>query len=87
MITLALTLFISLSAFAKAQTQPATCDCAKDLLFISEKLEKTPSYKKQITGQKQTDYQSTLERLLSESTEPISTRACFLKLQELSNNI
>lgn len=94
MITLALTLFISLSAFANlpvrytgAQTQQATCDCAKDLLFISEKLEKTPSYKKQITGKKQTQYQATLERLLSESTEPISIRDCFLKLQELSNSI
>lgn len=86
-ITLALTLIISVPAFAKAQIQATNCDCAKDLIFISKKLEGTPSYKKQIVGTKQVEYQTTLERLLSESIEPISLKDCFLKLQELSNTI
>lgn len=62
--------------------QSPTCDCKADLDFLIEKLQKMPSYKKQIKGEKLKDFNRTYTRLSKEMISSISIEDCFKLLQE-----
>lgn len=73
-------LFISISLSLNAQTP--TCDCKADLDFLIEKLQKMPSYKKQIKGKALDNFNDTYTRISAQMTKPISIEQCFTLLQE-----
>lgn len=75
-------LFLSVFAFAKAQTSPL-CDCKKDLDFIATKMQDMTSYKKQVKGNKITEFQNVYARLSQEMQSPITKVACLFKLNTL----
>ena len=72
--------FFSISSAIMAQTP--NCDCKTDLDFLISKLEKMPSFKKQISGEKEIQFYDTYQRLSNEMSAPISIESCFIKLQE-----
>lgn len=75
-------LFLSVFAFAKAQTS-LLCDCKKDLDFIATKMQDMTSYKKQVKGNKVTEFQNVYARLSQEMQSPITKVACLFKLNTL----
>ncbi len=62
--------------------QTPTCDCKADLDFLIEKLQKMPSYKKQIKGEALDQFNDTYSRISAQMTKPISIEQCFTLLQE-----
>lgn len=66
--------------FSNAQLQ--TCDCKTDLDFVVEKLQKMPSYKKQIKGEKETLFNETYDRISKQMTTAISIEACYQLILE-----
>ncbi len=73
-------LFFLISLSLNAQIP--TCDCKADLDFLIEKLQKMPSYKKQIKGEALDRFNATYNRLAEQMTKPISIEDCFILLQE-----
>lgn len=57
--------------------QSQTCDCKKDLDFIVEKMERMPSYKKQIKGVKKIEFQKTYNTLISQMKQPLQLEDCY----------
>jgi hypothetical protein len=72
-----ITFFISTLAFF---AQSNTCDCKADLDFIVEKIKKMPSYKKQINGNKEVEFETTYHTLSSKMKEPILVEDCYKML-------
>lgn len=72
--------FLLISLSLNAQTP--TCDCKADLDFLIEKLQKMPSYKKQIKGEALDQFNDTYSRISAQMTKPISIEQCFTLLQE-----
>ena len=72
-----ITFFISTLAFF---AQSNTCDCKTDLDFIVEKIKKMPSYKKQINGNKEVEFETTYHTLSSKMKEPILVEDCYKML-------
>lgn len=62
-------------SFSFSQTQ--TCDCKADLDFIVSKMEKMPSYKKQIKGEKEKEFEKTYTELSSKMISPIPVEDCY----------
>ncbi|WP_157588756.1 S41 family peptidase [Psychroserpens burtonensis] len=71
-------LFAMTSVFA----QSLTCDCKTDLAFIVEKIKKMPSYKKQIKGQKETQFETVYASLSKKLEQPILIEDCYKMLLE-----
>lgn len=72
-------LFTINSIFAQSQT----CDCKTDLDFIVEKMQKMPSYKKQIRGDKKEIFENTYQELASKMKQPLPVEDCYkLLLQQ-----
>lgn len=57
--------------------QSETCDCKTDLDFIISKMEKMPSYKKQIKGEKKVEFEKTYPELSSKMTNQIPVEDCY----------
>ncbi|WP_452220812.1 S41 family peptidase [Lacinutrix salivirga] len=65
-------------------SQTETCDCKTDLDFVVEKMRKMPSYKKQIKGDKATQFENTYKMLSNKMKQPIGVEACYkLLLQQM----
>ena len=74
-------LFIITSIFSQSQT----CDCQTDLDFVVEKIKKMPSYKKQIKGEKETQFKNLYATLSSKMQQPILVEDCYkLLLEQMS---
>lgn len=71
-------LFVTTLSFSQTET----CDCKKDLDFVVAKMEKMPSYKKQIRGKKKSEFEVSYKLLSSKMEEPISIENCFKLLLE-----
>ncbi|MFD1061791.1 S41 family peptidase [Winogradskyella litorisediminis] len=79
--------FIFVSLFSNAQQ--ISCDCKTDLDFMVEKMKKMPSYKKQIVGEKKTEFENTYQEISSKMKSPIGIEACYqllLKQMTLIND-
>lgn len=71
--------FLITSNFAQSQT----CDCKADLDFIVEKMERMPSYKKQLKGNKKELFENTYNELTSKMKQPLPIEDCYkLLLQQ-----
>ena len=62
--------------------QSKTCDCKTDLDFIVEKIKKMPSFKKQIKGEKATEFSNTYGKLSAIMQQPILVENCYKLLLE-----
>lgn len=82
LITLSVAVFFLFSAFAKAQSTP-TCNCVEELSFIDKQIKEMTSFKKQIKGDRLTEYTTTLEQLKQEVTTQMTVTDCFSKLNTL----
>jgi len=71
-------LFVVTSVFSQSQT----CDCKTDLDFIVQKIKKMPSYKKQIKGEKATQFTNTYQMLSAKMQQPILIEDCYKLLLE-----
>ncbi|MBG7612344.1 hypothetical protein IU405_08800 [Polaribacter sp. BAL334] len=71
-----------LFVFNTSYSQNEVCDCKKELDFMVEKIQKMPSYKKQIKGEKLKAFETTFTELSSKMNEPISIETCFKYLQK-----
>jgi len=80
-----ISLFISINQTLKAQNP--LCDCKKDLDFVIERLEKTPSYKKQIKGERLERFENTYNRIVSQMKNEISIGKCFKLISEQVDEI
>ncbi len=81
-ITLLVAIVFLFSAFAKAQSTQ-TCNCVEELSFINEQIKEMTSFKKQMKGDKLSEYTTTLNQLEQEVTSQMSVTECFSKLNEL----
>ena len=75
---LALILFVCTTSFG----QNDMCDCKKELDFVVEKIQKMPSYKKQIKGEKKEAFETLYLELSSKLNESVSIETCFTFLQK-----
>lgn len=82
LLSLSLAIFISFSAFAKAES-PQNCDCKKDLAYINEQVQEMVSFKKQIKGEKLQNYLKTYKELSDTATEVTPIAECYLMLNDL----
>ncbi len=82
LITLSIAVFFLFSAFAKAQSTQ-TCNCVEELSFINEQIKEMTSFKKQMKGDKLSEYTTTLKKLEREVTEQMNVTDCFSKLNTL----
>ncbi|WP_405224244.1 S41 family peptidase [Dokdonia sp. Asnod1-B02] len=82
LITLSVAVFFLFSAFAKAQSTQ-TCNCVEELSFINEQIKGMTSFKKQMKGNKLSEYTTTLNQLEREVTTQMSVTDCFSKLNAL----
>lgn len=62
---------------------PELCDCKKDLDFLASKMEDMISYKKQIKGDKEAEFQNVYVSLSAEMKTPITKVDCMFKLNTL----
>ncbi|WP_422005714.1 S41 family peptidase [Roseivirga pacifica] len=69
-------IFLVLPVFAQN-----SCDCNADLEFVKAQLENTPSFKDQIKGKQEMEFQALVESLKSE--EQLSIHECFWRLNRL----
>lgn len=87
-ISLILVLFFTSSQFAFSQTE--TCDCKTDLDFLVEKIKAMPSFKKQIKGEKATEFENTYANLSNQMKQPILIEDCYkmlLQQMDLVNDV
>jgi len=64
-------------------SQTETCDCKTDLDFVVKKIQKMPSYKKQIKGDnKETQFENLYATLLEKMEQPVLVEDCFKMLIE-----
>lgn len=75
---LAVILFVFNTSFG----QNEVCDCKKELDFVVEKIQKMPSYKKQIKGERLKAFETSFTELSSKMNELISIETCFKYLQK-----
>ncbi|WCO03219.1 S41 family peptidase [Psychroserpens ponticola] len=71
---------IFLFTVASAFSQSHTCDCKTDLDFIVQKIKKMPSYKKQIKGEKATQFTNSYHTLSTKMQQPILIEDCYKML-------
>lgn len=77
--------FFFLFVITLSFSQTKTCDCKKDLDFVVAKIKKMPSYKKQIKGDKISQFEALFKLLSSQMEEPISIENCFkLLIKQMS---
>lgn len=75
-------LAIILFVFNTSYSQNEVCDCKKELDFMVEKIQKMPSYKKQMKGEKLIAFKTSFTELSSKMNAPISIETCFKYLQK-----
>ncbi len=79
-LSLILSAFLFGTILINAQSE--TCDCKTDLDFSVEKIKKMPSYKKQIKGDKATEFINTYKALSSKMQQPVLVEDCYKLLLE-----
>ncbi|MFT5846289.1 hypothetical protein [Psychroserpens sp.] len=72
-------LFTITSVFSQVET----CDCKTDLDFVVQKIQKMPSYKKQIKGDKEIQFENLYTSLSEKMEQPVLVEACYKMLLEL----
>jgi hypothetical protein len=75
---------ITLSFNLSAQ---ANCDCKPELDFVYEQMKTTSSYKDQIKGEKNAEFENMYQKLGKQMTTKMSTLDCYWKLNQLMNLI
>ncbi|MFD2914034.1 S41 family peptidase [Psychroserpens luteus] len=73
---------VSLFTITSIFSQSQTCDCKTDLDFVVEKLQKMPSYKKQIKGDKKNLFENLYTTLSAKMEQPILVEDCYKMLLE-----
>ncbi|MFT4610811.1 MAG: hypothetical protein ACJA1H_000764 [Glaciecola sp.] len=71
-------------------SQVQTCDCKTDLNFIVEKTKKMPSYKKQIKGDKEIQFENLYATLSAKMEQPVLAEDCYkmlLKQMSVINDV
>jgi hypothetical protein len=80
-------LVLILATVKSLWSQIPNCDCKSDLDFIVEKLKSTPSYKKQIKGDKLLEFENTYNTIVSKLTDSTDINTCYKFLQQQLNVI
>ncbi len=75
-----LCLFLSIQLIAQSNT---SCDCKADLIFMDSKIEKMPSYRKQVKGNQQHPYFKKKKELLNAAEAPVTLLECYQMLNAL----
>jgi hypothetical protein len=79
-------LFTITSVFSQVET----CDCNTDLDFVVQNIQKMPSYKKQIKGDKEIQFENLYTSLSEKMEQPVLVEACYkmlLKQMSLVNDV
>lgn len=76
-------LFLSfMFSFVAGYAQEDLCNCQADLLFLNQKVEKLPSYKKH-----KASYESSYESILPQALEQMPTYDCFILMNLLLSSL